>query len=86
MASRRRREMPDDEGTNERQEAADASSVPSLDETTGQPIEEAEDNLSRFSTKDSRPPVEEQGRTTEKGDADQPLGGSALREKNKGRE
>lgn len=30
-----------------------------------EPIEEAEKDLSRYSTKDSRPPVSEQGRTTQ---------------------
>ena len=35
-----------------------------IDPKTGQPVEEAEDNLSRHSTKDSSPPVEEQDRTT----------------------
>lgn len=35
------------------------------DPKTGQPIEEAEDNLSRHSTKNSSPQVGEQGRTTE---------------------
>jgi len=35
-----------------------------IDRKTGQPVEEAEDNLSRHSTKDSSPPVEEQDRTT----------------------
>ncbi|HVG35292.1 MAG TPA: hypothetical protein VM911_19650 [Pyrinomonadaceae bacterium] len=39
--------------------------VADADPETGQPIEEAEDNLSRHSTKNSSPPVEEQGRTTE---------------------
>lgn len=29
-----------------------------------EPIEEAEKDLSRYSTKDSRPPVDEQGRTS----------------------
>ena len=77
--------MPDAEKMKQGR-AADAESSPSVDETTGQPVEEAEDNLSRFSTKDSSPAVAEQGRTTEKGDDDQPLSGSALREKNEGRE
>ncbi|HEY0408043.1 MAG TPA: hypothetical protein VGC89_20065 [Pyrinomonadaceae bacterium] len=34
------------------------------DARTGQPVEEEEKNLSRHSTKDSSPPVEEQDRTT----------------------
>ena len=77
--------MPDAEKMKQGR-AADAEAGPSFDETTGQSVEDAEDNLSRFSTKDSSPPVEEQGRTTEKGDGDQPLSGSALREKNEGRQ
>jgi hypothetical protein len=32
---------------------------PDIDQKTGQPIEEAEDNLSRHSTRDSSKPVEE---------------------------
>ncbi len=35
-----------------------------IDRKTGQTVEVAEDNLSRHSTKDSSPPVEEQDRTT----------------------
>jgi hypothetical protein len=35
-----------------------------IDPVTGQPIEEAEKNLSRHTTKDSSPPVEEQWRTS----------------------
>jgi len=35
-----------------------------VDPVHGQPIEEAEKNLSRHSTKDSSPPVEEQWRTS----------------------
>ncbi|HYJ46729.1 MAG TPA: hypothetical protein VEV81_08955 [Pyrinomonadaceae bacterium] len=35
-----------------------------VDPVRGQPIEEAEKNLSRHSTKDSSPPVEEQWRTS----------------------
>ena len=34
-----------------------------IDQSREQPIEEAEKNLSRHSTKDSSPPVEEQWRT-----------------------
>ncbi|HEV2914283.1 MAG TPA: hypothetical protein VGX92_13480 [Pyrinomonadaceae bacterium] len=66
--------------------AADTGASPSIDESTRQPIEEAEDNLSRFSTKDSSPTISEQGRTTEKGDdGDQPLSGSELRKQGVGR-
>ena len=35
-----------------------------VDPVRGQPIEEAEKNLSRHSTKDSSPPVDEQWRTS----------------------
>lgn len=35
-----------------------------IDKTTGQPVEEAEKNLSRHATRDSSPPVDEQARTT----------------------
>jgi hypothetical protein len=38
--------------------------APDIDSKTGQPIEDAEDNLSRHSTADSSPPVEEQERAT----------------------
>ncbi|HEY6186713.1 MAG TPA: hypothetical protein VIW80_03470 [Pyrinomonadaceae bacterium] len=70
---------------NEKQgQAVDAGSGPSLDETTGQPVEEAEDNLSRHSTKDSSPPVAEQGRTTEKGTTERPRAGSELRDQDDG--
>ncbi len=41
-----------------------------IDRKTGQPVEEAEDNLSRHSTKDSSPPIEEQDRTTTHVDKD----------------
>lgn len=40
-------------------------SVADIDAKTGQPIEEAEDNLSRHSTKDSSPDVDESGGPTE---------------------
>jgi hypothetical protein len=70
---------------NEKQgQAVDAGSGPSRDETTGQPVEEAEDNLSRHSTKDSSPPVAEQGRTTEKETAERPRTGSELRDQDDG--
>jgi hypothetical protein len=70
---------------NEKQgQAVDAGSGPSPDETTGQPVEEAEDNLSRHSTKDSSPPVAEQGRTTEKGTDARPRAGSELRDQDDG--
>lgn len=36
-----------------------------IDRKTGQPVEEAEDNLSRHSTKDSSPSLDEQGGSTE---------------------
>ncbi len=57
-------------------DAAQASTKPSIDNSTGQPIEEAEDNLSRHATKDSSPQVAEQGRTTETIDEDRPRSGS----------
>lgn len=41
---------------------------PDIDARTGQPVEEAEDNLSRHSTADSSPPVEEQARTSVEAD------------------
>ncbi|HEX8775392.1 MAG TPA: hypothetical protein VF735_17615 [Pyrinomonadaceae bacterium] len=70
---------------NEKQgQAVDAGSGPSLDQTTEQPVEEAEDNLSRHSTKDSSPPIAEQGRTTEKVTAEQPRAGSELRDQDEG--
>jgi 5-hydroxyisourate hydrolase-like protein (transthyretin family) len=70
---------------NEKQgQAVGAGSGPSLDKTTGQPIEEAEDNLSRHSTKDSSPSIAEQDRTTEKGRAEQPRTGSELRDQDDG--
>ncbi|HEX8144785.1 MAG TPA: hypothetical protein VF553_19605 [Pyrinomonadaceae bacterium] len=65
-------------------QAADAASGPSIDKATGQPVEEAEDNLSRHSTKDSHPPVAEEGRTTEKVDEAQPRSGSELRRQDDG--
>jgi hypothetical protein len=70
--------MTDNKFTN-RDEIKEAESQPSIDNTTGQPIEEAEDNLSRHATKDSSPTVPEQGRTTEKLDEDQPRAGSETR-------
>lgn len=68
----------------EQGQAAGGSSGPSVDRRTGQPIEEAEDNLSRHATKDSSPPVAEQGRTTEKASEDRPRSGSELREQDDG--
>lgn len=50
---------------------------PSIDSKTGQPIEEAEDNLSRHSTADSSPPVEEQERTSVGEDPGRPGGSSS---------
>jgi hypothetical protein len=44
--------------------------APERDARTGQPVEEAEKNLSRHSTKDSSPSVEEQERTTLPGNDD----------------
>jgi hypothetical protein len=41
-----------------------AQAAPDVDAQTGQPAEEAEDNLSRHSTKDSSPPVGAEKRTT----------------------
>lgn len=68
----------------EQGQGAGAGSGPSLDKTTGQPVEEAEDNLSRHSTKDSSPPVAEQGRTTEKVTVERPLAGAELRDQHDG--
>jgi hypothetical protein len=48
----------------------DADATPERDARTGQPVEEAEKNLSRHSTSDSSPSVEEQERTTLPGDDD----------------
>jgi hypothetical protein len=50
---------------------------PDIDRKTGQPVEEAEDNLSRHSTKDSSPPVEEQERTSVGEDPGRPGGSSS---------
>lgn len=47
---------------------------PDVDSKTGQPIEEAEDNLSRHSTKESSPPIEEQERTSVGEDPGRPGG------------
>lgn len=41
-----------------------AESGADIDRKTGQPIEEAEDNLSRHSTKDSSPDLDEPGGPT----------------------
>jgi hypothetical protein len=65
-------------------QAAGGGAAPSVDRRTGQPIEEAEDNLSRHSTKDSSPPVAEQGRTTEKVAEGQVRSGAELREQDDG--
>ena len=46
---------------NEERPEDDASD---LKPVSGQPIEEAEKNLSRHTTRDSSPPIEEQGRTS----------------------
>jgi hypothetical protein len=45
-------------------------SAADVDAQTGQPVEDAEKNLSRHSTKDSSPAIEEQGRTTVQKDED----------------
>ncbi|HEX8745969.1 MAG TPA: hypothetical protein VF717_02155 [Pyrinomonadaceae bacterium] len=50
---------------------------PDIDSKTGQPIEEAEDNLSRHSTADSSPPIEEQERTSVGEDPERPGGSSS---------
>jgi hypothetical protein len=50
---------------------------PDIDSKTGQPVEEAEDNLSRHSTADSSPPVEEQQRTSVGEDPRRPGGSSS---------
>ncbi len=42
----------------------DAGETAELDAQTGQPVEEAEKNLSRHSTSDSSPSIEEQARTS----------------------
>jgi hypothetical protein len=59
--------------------APGARTEPSIDNSTGEPIEESEKNLSRHATKDSSPPVAEQGRTTEKVDDASPRTGSETR-------
>jgi hypothetical protein len=46
-----------------------------IEPLTGQPIEEAEKNLSRHTTKDSSPPVEEQWRTSVRVDNEKPVSG-----------
>jgi hypothetical protein len=50
----------------------DESGAPAadVDARTGQPVEDAEKNLSRHTTKDSSPAIEEQGRTTVPKDED----------------
>jgi hypothetical protein len=70
-------------GNEEQGQATGSGSSPSLDKSTGQPVEEAEDNLSRHATKDSSPPVAEQGRATEKGTG-RPLSGAELRDQGDG--
>ncbi len=50
---------------------------PDIDSKTGQPIEEAEDNLSQHSTKDSSPPIREQERTSVGEDPRRPGGSSS---------
>ena len=56
---------------------AGGSQGPDIDSKTGQPVEEAEDNLSRHSTKDSSPPIEEQERTSVGEDPGRPGGSSS---------
>ena len=48
----------------------DADQAPERDTSTGQPVKEAEKNLSRHSTSDSSPSIEEQERTTLPGNND----------------
>lgn len=48
----------------EGQSTNQADDVAETETRTGQPIEEEEKNLSRHSTSDSNPPIEEQERTT----------------------
>jgi hypothetical protein len=45
-------------------EGEDGGRAGNIDSRTGQPIEEAEKNLSRHATADSSPPVDEEWRTT----------------------
>jgi hypothetical protein len=54
-----------------------AASGPDMDDKTGQPIEEAEKNLSRHSTRDSSPPRDEKERTTVGKDPARPGGSSS---------
>jgi hypothetical protein len=70
--------MADDRNENQGS-ATGAQTEPSIDSSTGEPIEESEKNLSRHATKDSSPPVAEQGRTTEKVDDTSPRAGSETR-------
>jgi hypothetical protein len=56
---------------------AEDETRPDIDSKTGQPVEEAEDNLSRHSTADSSPPVEEQERTSVGEDPRRPGGSSS---------
>jgi hypothetical protein len=57
-----------------------------IDAATGQPIEEAEKNLSRHTTADSSPPVEEQWRTSVQADDEATPSGSKLKNKEQGEE
>ncbi|HEX8137736.1 MAG TPA: hypothetical protein VF544_09110 [Pyrinomonadaceae bacterium] len=66
-------------------QAAGGGTGPSVDRRTRQPIEEAEDNLSHHATKDSSPPVAEQGRTTEKVAEGKTRSGAELRDQDDGR-
>jgi hypothetical protein len=54
-----------------------------IDTATAQPIEEAEKNLSRHTTADSSPPVEEQWRTSVQA-KDETQGGSKLKNREQG--
>jgi hypothetical protein len=50
--------------TSPREDAGVEADTSEIEPVTGQPIEEAEKNLSRHATKDSNPPVDEQWRTS----------------------
>jgi hypothetical protein len=54
-----------------------------IEPLTGQPIEEAEKNLSRHATKDSSPPVDEQWRTSVRVDGAQQSPGNQGTTQNK---
>jgi hypothetical protein len=50
--------------TSPHEDASTKADTGEIEPKTGQPIEEAEKNLSRHATKDSSPPVDEQWRTS----------------------